>query len=129
MPRIDVVTLPMKSGTFLGISVLSHDGGIFVSDIIKGCTIDFPAIFFTLIFYIIISSFMEFDIIIFVKILGGAVALDGRIEVGDQIIQVNRSSFENLTDLQAVQLLRQAAASKKYLLLFSHCIINKFKII
>lgn len=36
LPRIDVVTLPMKSGVFLGISVLSHDGGIFVSDIHSG---------------------------------------------------------------------------------------------
>lgn len=40
-------------------------------------------------------------------------ALDGRIEVGDQIVQVNKNSFENLTDAQAVQLLRQAAVSRR----------------
>lgn len=45
---------------------------------------------------------------------GGAVQVDGRIEVGDQIVQVNRSSFENLSDAQAVDLLRKAAASKKF---------------
>ncbi|VDM44643.1 unnamed protein product [Toxocara canis] len=84
LPRIDVVKLPMTNGAFLGISVLSHDGGIFVSDIIKG----------------------------------GAVALDGRIEVGDQIVQVNRSSFENFTDAQAVQLLRQAAVSRRPITLY-----------
>lgn len=36
LPRIDVITLPMKNGVFLGISVLSHDGGIFVSEIYNG---------------------------------------------------------------------------------------------
>ncbi|VDO43388.1 unnamed protein product [Onchocerca flexuosa] len=84
LPRIDVVTLPMKNGVFLGISVLSHDGGIFVSDIHKG----------------------------------GIVDLDGRIEVGDQIVQVNRNSFENLSDLEAVDLLRKAAASRRPITLY-----------
>lgn len=84
LPHIDVVTLPMKNGAPLGISVLSHEGVIFVSDIMKG----------------------------------GAVANDGRIEVGDQIIQVNRNSFENLSDTQAVQLLRQAAASRRPITLY-----------
>ncbi|MFH4976206.1 hypothetical protein AB6A40_002915 [Gnathostoma spinigerum] len=83
-PRIDVITLPMKNGAFLGISVVGHDGGIFVSDIVKD----------------------------------GAVALDGRIEVGDQIIQVNRTSFEDLTDDQAVKLLRQAAVSRRPVTLY-----------
>ncbi|VDL75972.1 unnamed protein product [Nippostrongylus brasiliensis] len=44
----------------------------------------------------------------------GAVAKDGRIEVGDQIVQVNNRSFENLTEAQAVRLLREVAAAKKY---------------
>lgn len=39
--------------------------------------------------------------------------MDGRIEVGDQIVQVNRSSFENLSDVEAVDLLRKAAASRR----------------
>ncbi|KAE9417685.1 hypothetical protein Angca_004280 [Angiostrongylus cantonensis] len=43
----------------------------------------------------------------------GAVAKDGRIEVGDQIVQVNNRSFENLTEAQAVRLLREVAAAKK----------------
>uniref|UniRef100_A0A915Q0L0 DIX domain-containing protein n=1 Tax=Setaria digitata TaxID=48799 RepID=A0A915Q0L0_9BILA len=84
LPRIDVVTLPMKNGVFLGISVLSHDGGIFVSDIHSG----------------------------------GIVDLDGRIEVGDQIVQVNRNSFENLSDVEAVDLLRKAAASRRPITLY-----------
>uniref|UniRef100_A0A9J2PQN6 Uncharacterized protein n=1 Tax=Ascaris lumbricoides TaxID=6252 RepID=A0A9J2PQN6_ASCLU len=84
LPRIEIVKLLMTNGAFLGISVLSNDGGIFVSDIIKG----------------------------------GAVALDGRIEVGDQIVQVNKNSFENLTDAQAVQLLRQAAVSRRPITLY-----------
>ncbi|EFO26936.2 DIX domain-containing protein [Loa loa] len=84
LPRIDVVTLPMKSGVFLGISVLSHDGGIFVSDIHNG----------------------------------GIVDMDGRIQVGDQIVQVNRSSFENLSDVEAIDLLRKAAASRRPITLY-----------
>uniref|UniRef100_A0A0R3RYH1 DIX domain-containing protein n=1 Tax=Elaeophora elaphi TaxID=1147741 RepID=A0A0R3RYH1_9BILA len=84
LPRIDVVTLPMKNGVFLGISVLSHDGGIFVSDIHSGSIVD----------------------------------LDGRIEVGDQIVQVNRNSFENLSDVEAVDLLRKAAASRRPVTLY-----------
>ncbi|KIH62790.1 domain found in Dishevelled, Egl-10, and Pleckstrin [Ancylostoma duodenale] len=48
----------------------------------------------------------------------GAVAKDGRIEVGDQIVQVNNRSFENLTEAQAVRLLREVAAAKKPLTLF-----------
>lgn len=49
---------------------------------------------------------------------GGAVHLDGRIEVGDQIVQVNRNSFENLRDVEAVDLLRKAAASRRLDFLF-----------
>lgn len=49
----------------------------------------------------------------FIAITGGIVDLDGRIEVGDQIVQVNRSSFENLSDVEAVDLLRKAAASRR----------------
>uniref|UniRef100_A0A914R8T7 PDZ domain-containing protein n=1 Tax=Parascaris equorum TaxID=6256 RepID=A0A914R8T7_PAREQ len=52
-------------------------------------------------------------VILYASITGGAVALDGRIEVGDQIVQVNKNSFENLSDAQAVQLLRQAAVSRR----------------
>lgn len=47
----------------------------------------------------------------------GAVAKDGRIEVGDQIVQVNNRSFENLTEAQAVRLLREVAAAKKWVIL------------
>ncbi|XP_065565571.1 segment polarity protein dishevelled homolog DVL-3-like isoform X2 [Artemia franciscana] len=37
---------------------------------------------------------------------GGAVALDGRIEPGDMILQVNDISFENMTNDDAVRVLR-----------------------
>uniref|UniRef100_A0A0N4ZIE5 Dishevelled n=1 Tax=Parastrongyloides trichosuri TaxID=131310 RepID=A0A0N4ZIE5_PARTI len=43
---------------------------------------------------------------------GGAVALDGRIEPGDMILQVNDVSFENFTNDQAVDVLRSAVARK-----------------
>uniref|UniRef100_A0A0N5BV23 Dishevelled n=1 Tax=Strongyloides papillosus TaxID=174720 RepID=A0A0N5BV23_STREA len=43
---------------------------------------------------------------------GGAVALDGRIEPGDMILQVNDISFENFTNDQAVDVLRGAVARK-----------------
>ncbi|TMS35484.1 hypothetical protein L596_002879 [Steinernema carpocapsae] len=43
---------------------------------------------------------------------GGAVALDGRIEAGDMILQVNDVSFENFTNDQAVDVLRDAVARR-----------------
>lgn len=39
---------------------------------------------------------------------GGAVALDGRIDPGDMILQVNDVSFESLSNDEAVQVLREA---------------------
>lgn len=39
---------------------------------------------------------------------GGAVALDGRIEVGDMLLQVNDVNFENVTNDEAVRILREA---------------------
>lgn len=36
----------------------------------------------------------------------GAVALDGRIEPGDMILQVNDINFENMSNDQAVRVLR-----------------------
>ncbi|KAJ8683053.1 hypothetical protein QAD02_018845 [Eretmocerus hayati] len=38
---------------------------------------------------------------------GGAVALDGRIEPGDMILQVNDINFENMSNDEAVQVLRE----------------------
>ncbi|VBB30309.1 unnamed protein product [Acanthocheilonema viteae] len=43
---------------------------------------------------------------------GGAVALDGRIEPGDMILQVNDISFENFTNDQAVDVLRESVARR-----------------
>lgn len=43
---------------------------------------------------------------------GGAVALDGRIEVGDMILEVNDESFEKLTNDEAVQFLKDAVNKK-----------------
>ncbi|XP_054159003.1 segment polarity protein dishevelled homolog DVL-3-like [Oppia nitens] len=39
---------------------------------------------------------------------GGAVALDGRIEPGDMILQVNDANFENMSNDDAVRVLREA---------------------
>ncbi|KMQ85361.1 segment polarity protein dishevelled-like protein dvl-3 protein, partial [Lasius niger] len=38
---------------------------------------------------------------------GGAVALDGRIEPGDMILQVNDINFENMSNDEAVRVLRE----------------------
>lgn len=45
---------------------------------------------------------------------GGAVALDGRIEPGDMILQVNDISFENLKNDKAVEVLKEAVNQKGY---------------
>ncbi|CAB3403971.1 unnamed protein product [Caenorhabditis bovis] len=55
---------------------------------------------------------------------GGAVERDGRIEVGDQILQVNRISFEELTVPQSVRALREAAASRKPMTLYISKIVK-----
>ncbi|CAL2031390.1 unnamed protein product [Caenorhabditis brenneri] len=52
----------------------------------------------------------------------GAVEKDGRVSCGDQILQVNRVSFEDLTATAAVKALRDAAASKRPITLY----ISKF---
>ena len=39
---------------------------------------------------------------------GGAVAQDGRIEPGDMILQVNDISFEDMSNDDAVRVLREA---------------------
>jgi segment polarity protein dishevelled len=38
---------------------------------------------------------------------GGVVALDGRIETGDMILQVNDTNFENMSNDDAVRVLRE----------------------
>lgn len=43
---------------------------------------------------------------------GGAVALDGRIDPGDMILQVNEISFENFTNDQAVEVLKEAVSRR-----------------
>lgn len=45
---------------------------------------------------------------------GGAVALDGRIEPGDMILQVNEMSFENFSNDQAVEVLKDAVNKRGY---------------
>ncbi|KAK6010707.1 domain found in Dishevelled, Egl-10, and Pleckstrin, partial [Ostertagia ostertagi] len=93
LPRILEVNLSMRSTPYLGISVGSFQGSILVSEILPEGTL-------------------------IIKFIDGAVAKDGRIEVGDQIVQVNNRSFENLTEAQAVRVLREVAAAKKPLVLF-----------
>lgn len=79
LPRILEICLSMKNVPYLGLSVCTIDGHIFVSEIAPD----------------------------------GAVEKDGRVSVGDQILQVNRISFEDLNGPQAVRALRDAAASKR----------------
>lgn len=42
-----------------------------------------------------------------INICRGAVALDGRIEPGDMILQVNDINFENMSNDEAVRVLRE----------------------
>lgn len=47
---------------------------------------------------------------------GGAVALDGRIEVGDMLLEVNDTSFERFTNDQAVEFLKEAVIKRGFVL-------------
>ena len=77
--NIITVTLNMDSVNFLGISIVGQSN--------KGGEGG-----------IYVGSIMS----------GGAVALDGRIEPGDMILQVNEVSFENMSNDDAVRVLREA---------------------
>lgn len=46
----------------------------------------------------------------------GAVALDGRIEPGDMILQVNDINFENMSNDQAVRVLRDVVQTPGFVL-------------
>lgn len=54
----------------------------------------------------IISALKLFMCTYFIGIRG-AVALDGRIEPGDMILQVNDINFENMSNDEAVRVLRE----------------------
>lgn len=73
------VTLNMDTVNFLGISIVGQSNKFGNED----CGI-------------YVGSIMK----------GGAVALDGRIEPGDMILQVNDISFENMSNDDAVRVLR-----------------------
>lgn len=77
--NIITVTLKMDSVNFLGISIVGQSN--------KGGEGG-----------IYVGSIMS----------GGAVAQDGRIEPGDMILQVNEVSFENMSNDDAVRVLREA---------------------
>lgn len=49
----------------------------------------------------------------------GAVALDGRIEPGDMILEVNGVSFENLSNDSAVKALRESVQKPGYVCILS----------
>merc|ERR1719268_255025 len=77
--NIITVTLNMDTVNFLGISIVGQSNQVEGGD--GG---------------IYVGSIMK----------GGAVALDGRIEPGDMILQVNDINFENMTNDDAVRVLR-----------------------
>uniref|UniRef100_A0A5S6QFB4 Uncharacterized protein n=1 Tax=Trichuris muris TaxID=70415 RepID=A0A5S6QFB4_TRIMR len=78
--NIITVTLNMDTVNFLGISIVGHSNQLGGDG------------------GIYVGSIMK----------GGAVALDGRIEPGDMILQVNEVSFENMSNDDAVRFLREA---------------------
>jgi len=53
------------------------------------------------------EQFLQFLYVTRYLLTGGAVALDGRIEPGDMILQVNDISFENMSNDEAVRVLRE----------------------
>ena len=81
--EVITVTLNMDSVNFLGISIVGQS-----------------------------SSRGDNGIYVANVMAGGAVALDGRIEPGDMILQVNDISFENFTNDQAVEVLKEAVSKK-----------------
>ena len=54
------------------------------------------------------SNHYHFFQIAYLQFSSGAVAQDGRIEPGDMILQVNEVSFENMSNDDAVKVLREA---------------------
>ena len=61
--------------------------------------------------------------------LSGAVAQDGRIEPGDMILQVNDISFENMSNDDAVKVLRESVMKPGFVfLLLTFCFVIKFDI-
>lgn len=49
-------------------------------------------------------------------VYSGAVALDGRIEPGDMILQVNDVNFENMSNDEAVRVLREVVQKPGWVL-------------
>lgn len=79
--NIITVTLNLETNKFLGLSIVGHSNQLAGDG------------------GIYVGTIMK----------GGAVALDGRIEPGDMILQVNDISFENVSNDEAVQILREVA--------------------
>ena len=48
-------------------------------------------------------------------------ALDGRIQPGDMILEVNGISFENMTNDEAVRTLREVVQKTGYCLVLLYC--------
>lgn len=116
--NIITVTLNMDTVNFLGISIVGQsnkggDGGIYVGSIMKGYV---RGVFITIMRFVILVLRIEilvFDVrlVVFTNdisfVCRGAVALDGRIEPGDMILQVNDVNFENMSNDEAVRVLRE----------------------
>lgn len=62
---------------------------------------------FTIIFKSACNIFQRLNVSYLLINISGAVALDGRIEPGDMILQVNDINFENMSNDEAVRVLRE----------------------
>ena len=114
------VTLNMDTVNFLGISIVGQsnkfgdgDCGIYVGSIMKG-NFFFKRIcakkglhVYLLWLSLISTNKKSVNKYACFFASGGAVALDGRIEPGDMILQVNETNFENMTNDDAVRVLRE----------------------
>lgn len=95
LPRVDEIQIRLQDASCLGITVVCQDGGIFVGHIASGK-----------IFYLFFNI-----------ILGSAAEKCGQLEIGDQIVQIEHTSFENLSDKQAVDVIKKIALLKRFVIL------------
>lgn len=78
-------------------SYAANDGGIFIYSIQSGKYNDFNTLY------------------LFTRVLGSAADRCQVLEVGDQIIQVDSTSFEHLTNDQCLALLKKASNDRRFL--------------
>ncbi|KAL7674328.1 hypothetical protein ACOME3_000609 [Neoechinorhynchus agilis] len=96
---IVTVTLDLARSRFLGISVVSDNERMF-----RAGGTDFHG-----------GRMTEGGVYIGSVIKGGLVEQDGRIEIGDMILQVNEHSLEDITNNEAIRIIRRVVETQRYI--------------